>query len=400
MSVPAPSPPSTHRGGALLAWPGFALVPFGLNALLLLGAFGRPFPLSYPIAFLALVVLVLALRRGPWTAMLLMLANAAAFAMLAKGHLDAGFAYDVATMQLLAGNVAVGYVAAVRHPRVSIPAALVVLVLEAGASAAFTTSIARGPNPDIVNTTVRYALITVVAWTLGNAIGQRRRTAATRRADAEARLISEERLRIARELHDMVAHSIGVIAIQAGMGRRVIDTQPAEARDALGVIEATSRDTLSALRRMVGTLRGVDTAQPLLAPAPGLADVDALVARTLAAGVKVELEWRGERGPLPPDLDLTAYRIIQEAVTNVVRHSGTQHCRVTVERGDDELLIEVLDEGHGGFTGIGYGIRGMRERVVLLGGQLSAGPQREGGFRVAARIPAPRAAQVPAPRSA
>jgi signal transduction histidine kinase len=143
-----------------------------------------------------------------------------------------------------------------------------------------------------------------------------------------------ERLRIARELHDMVAHSIGIIAIQAGAGRRVFDARPAEARDALAAIEATSREALSGLRRMVTGLRRADPGpgpgQAPLGPAPGLADLDRLAAMTLDAGVQVDVDWRGSQEPLPADIDLSAFRIIQEAVTNVVRHARTDQCRVSI----------------------------------------------------------------------
>ena len=191
----------------------------------------------------------------------------------------------------------------------------------------------------------------------------------------------------------MVAHSIGVIAIQAGTGSRVIDTQPAEARDALAAIETTSRETLAGLRRMLGALRGAgsgpDPAPAPLDPAPGLADLGRLAAATMRAGVRVEVQWRGQRRPLPADVDQSAFRIIQEAVTNVVRHAGTGHCRVIIDQQDDEVAIEVVDDGRGGTAdGTGYGITGMRERVGLLHGQFTAGPRPEGGFRVAARLPA------------
>ncbi|MBZ4321019.1 hypothetical protein JNW98_16870 [Streptomyces sp. SCA2-4] len=275
----------------------------------------------------------------------------------------------------------------------------------------------------------------------------------------------------------MVAHSVGIIAIQAGVGSRVIETQPAEAREALRAIEATSRETLAGLRRTLVSLRqarGDDRAESErapLAPAPGLADLERLAAATADAGVRVDLRWDGERRPLPADLDLSAYRIVQEALTNVVRHAGTGWCRVTVGYGVEELSVEVVDDGRGGsfggssggVTGVagagglggagvvcgteglgggggvdgvagaggggggggidgfgggggaggvcgsagapavpgstptrGFGLVGMRERVGLLGGRLSAGPRPEGGFRVAARLPLPAPVSVPA----
>ena len=223
------------------------------------------------------------------------------------------------------------------------------------------------------------------------------------RVQAAAQAAIEERLRIARELHDMVALSIGIIAIQAGSGRRVFDARPGEAREALAAIEATSRQTLSGLRRMVTGLRRAEPAPGSwlapLGPAPGLADIDSLVATALDAGVRVEVEvdWRGSREPLPPDIDMSAFRIIQESVTNVVRHARTDQCRVSIGQHDGRLSIEVTDGGCGGNeAGTGYGITGMRERAALLGGEFSAGPRDGGGFRVTARLPVPAPAPVPA----
>jgi signal transduction histidine kinase len=192
-----------------------------------------------------------------------------------------------------------------------------------------------------------------------------------------------------------VAHSIGIIAIQAGAGHRVFDASPAEARDALAAIEATSRETLSGLRRMVTGLRRAETesgqapseSAPLV-PAPGLADLERLVAATQEAGVRVDVDWQGAREPLPADLDLAAFRIIQEAVTNVVHHAGTDQCRVSIGQQEGQLSIEVTDRGRGGDpSGTGFGIIGMRERAELLGGDFTAGPRPEGGFRIAARLP-------------
>ncbi len=186
----------------------------------------------------------------------------------------------------------------------------------------------------------------------------------------------------------MVAHSIGIIAIQAGMGRRVIGTQPQEAGNALAAIESTSRETLSGLRRMLGALRQSEGAP--LDPAPGLADLDRLVTAAGDAGVRVKLRTTGRPRPLPPDLELAAYRVVQEALTNVVRHAGVPDCEVTVGHGEAELSVEVTDGGRGAAVGAeGYGIVGMRERVALLHGVFEAGPRPEGGFRVAARLPVP-----------
>ncbi|UWZ34122.1 sensor histidine kinase [Dactylosporangium roseum] len=242
---------------------------------------------------------------------------------------------------------------------------------------------------------LQYVLAMVAAWFVGNSVRQRRRFAEARQAETAHAAVQAERLRIARELHDMIAHSMGVIAMQAGMGRRVIDSRPEEARQALAVIEDTGRETLTALRRMLGTLRRAEPAAgpAPLDPAPGLADLDRLAERSRDAGLRVEVRDGGGVGALPPDVDLSAYRVIQEAVTNVARHAGTDRCEVVVERHSGALVIEILDSGRGGApTGRGYGIPGMRERVSLLGGDFAAGPRPDGGFRVAARIPLPAGA--------
>jgi signal transduction histidine kinase len=232
-------------------------------------------------------------------------------------------------------------------------------------------------------------LTAVVAWLIGNSVRQVRQYAQRLSAQAAAQAVTTERLRIARELHDMVANSIGIIALQAGAAARVIDTQPAEAREAMIAVETTGRETLSGLRRMLGALRVAEPAP--LGPAAGLADVDRLAAATTAAGVWVDVRWHGERRPLPPDIDLSAYRIVQESVTNVVRHAAATSCVVSLDYREEELAIEVADRGRGGDTdtSVGYGLAGMRERVSLLHGHFTAGPGPDGGFRVTARLPMP-----------
>jgi signal transduction histidine kinase len=230
-----------------------------------------------------------------------------------------------------------------------------------------------------------FALTAVIAALTGHSIRQVRQYTERLRTQAAAQAVTAERLRIARELHDMVAHSIGIIALQAGAAARVVDTQPARAREAMIAVETTGRETLTGLRRMLGALREADGRT-----APTLADLGRLTEATAAAGVHVDVRWRGERRPLPPEVDLSAYRIIQESLTNVVRHAGTDSCRVTVDHRGEDLGIEIADDGRGGTTGgTGYGLIGMRERVTLLRGDFTAEPAADGGFRVTARIPLP-----------
>ena len=234
-------------------------------------------------------------------------------------------------------------------------------------------------------------LMTLVAWLLGSSTRERRAGIVRQRADAATQAVANERLRIARELHDMIAHSIGIIAIQAGMGNRVIGTQPGEAQKALRAIEETSRDTLSQLRRTLTALRRSEHSETPTDPAPGLADLDKLVASTKHAGVLAIVETVGMPRPLPGEIDLAAYRIIQESVTNVVRHSGARTCRVRVEFQESAVSITVTDDGHGvlGSGGTGFGLVGMRERVSLVHGTFSAEPRAGGGFLVSATLPVP-----------
>ena len=337
-------------------------------------------------AVVACVVVVSAglLRRWPLLALVLLVAIPVAASTMDAMRLG----LVLLVLFYTAAGIEVCFIAATRPRRISLAAALIVLAVPA-------VFLAEGLElPEQLEVVI--LLTTVIAWLAGHSLRQAAERVEARRAQAQAQAAVNERLRIARELHDMVAHSIGIIAIQAGVGRRVIDTQPAEARNALTAIESTSRETLAGLRQMLGVLR---RAAPAPAdgppgPVPGLADLGRLAATTRDAGVRVEVRWLGPRRPLPADVELSAFRIIQEAVTNVVRHAGTGHCQVTVDCRDEELGIEVSDDGRGGaIEGGGFGIDGMRERACLLGGELTAGPRASGGFRVAARLPVPAAAR-------
>jgi signal transduction histidine kinase len=346
-----------------------------------------------PVLGCSLLASGLLLRRWPLPALAVTLGGCAASMELEWQRSQA----DVALVVLaVAAGLEVCYIAATRTRRVSVTGAAMavgvgVLIPLVGAPFANLGRVGSAGPPVV---TIAVPVITIIAWLIGHSIRQAHAQSELVRAQAAARTALAERLRIARELHDIVAHSIGIIAIQAGSGRRVFDASPNEARDALTAIEAASRETLSGLRRMVTGLRSADAdpgREPVpLGPAPGLADLGRLAATTLDAGVQVEVDWRGRREPLPADIDLSAFRIIQEAVTNVVRHAGTDRCQVVIDTRDGQLSIEVTDSGHGGdAAGTGYGITGMRERATLLGGEFSAGPRPDGGFRVAARLPVP-----------
>jgi signal transduction histidine kinase len=210
------------------------------------------------------------------------------------------------------------------------------------------------------------------------------------RAVQAQRAVAEERTRIARELHDVVAHHVSMMVVQAEAGPVVVERDPAKAAGAFDAIAATGRQALVEMRRLLAVLRGDGRATPSLAPQPGLAQVPILVEQVRRAGLPVELTVEGEPRPLPAGVDLSAYRIVQEALTNAVKHAGPGRALVVVRYGERDLELQVSDDGRGGpagGNGAGQGLLGMRERVNLFGGELHAGPLPAGGFRVAARLP-------------
>ncbi|MCB8904570.1 MULTISPECIES: sensor histidine kinase [unclassified Streptomyces] len=208
------------------------------------------------------------------------------------------------------------------------------------------------------------------------------------RAAAEQRRADEERLRIARELHDVLAHSISVINVQAGVGLALLDSDPEQARTALTTIKAASKEALGEVRQVLDTLRTRGDAPR--APAPGLGRLPELVEQAGAAGLTVTVTTTGPRTDLPPGADLAAFRIVQEALTNVVRHSGSRAARVRIGYGSGHLDLTVDDDGPATGTeagGSGNGLAGMRERAAALGGTIEAGARPDGGFRVHAVLP-------------
>jgi signal transduction histidine kinase len=287
------------------------------------------------------------------------------------------------------------------------PAFLAMLVAIAAFAVALAVQPAGVATPATWTSTL---LAVVVAWLAGENMRNRRARIAAleersarlerEREERAAQAVAEERLRIARELHDVVAHSMSVIAVQSGVGHHVIDSQPEQARAALAAIETTSRAALVEMRRLLGVLRtdGGDPAAEL-APAPGLDDLPDLVEQVRTAGVATTLTVTGEPFTAGPGVDLSAYRIVQEALTNVIKHGGSA-ADVLVDYRPDGLLVQVTDRpapgsgrpvavpGEGG--GHGHGLIGMRERVTVYGGTFDAGPVPGGGFRVVARLPCER----------
>ena len=254
---------------------------------------------------------------------------------------------------------------------------------------------------DVVVTAVANYVIYATAWILGDNIRVRR--AYTKALEARAALlerergeharlaVAEERARIARELHDVVAHHVSVMVVQAGAARRILTKQPDAASDALNDVERTGRQALTEMRRMLGVLRSDERADGLV-PQPSLDQLETLIDQVRDAGLRVELEIEGARRPLPAGVDVNAYRIVQEALTNVLKHAGVASAVVRVRYAPTSLDLEVVDDGRGAAAAIltgtdgGQGLLGMRERVLLHGGELEAGPQLSGGFRVRARL--------------
>ncbi|HKQ02597.1 MAG TPA: sensor histidine kinase [Actinomycetes bacterium] len=233
-----------------------------------------------------------------------------------------------------------------------------------------------------------WLLLVLSVSEVGLAARQRRQAAERTRAEEARRRAGEERMRIARELHDVLAHNISLINVQAGVALHLMDEQPGQSRTALVAIKQASNDALGELRSVLDVLRQGDEAPPR-APASGLAQLDSLVAGAGATGLEVRTQVEGLPRPLPAGTDLAAFRIVQESLTNVTRHAGPARATVVVRYGADDLTVRVDDDGRGpgAATGNGNGIRGMRERVAALGGELTTGPRPGGGFRVQARLP-------------
>ncbi|MBV9452206.1 MAG: sensor histidine kinase [Streptosporangiaceae bacterium] len=268
-----------------------------------------------------------------------------------------------------------------------------VLVNGAGTGIGVNLSLATTGKGNTVNAAF-IALVQLTVWITADGIRRRRAYSASLRERSLREALSEQRLQIARELHDIVSHAMSVVAVQAGVGSHLIATRPDEAAKSLRAIEATARAALSETRSLLSVMRddGYDLASR--SPVPGLDNLQALVQRVADAGQPVTLRVEGRPRALPQSLELTIYRVVQEALTNVVRHAAPPVTATVVIRYDDNggMIVEVTDDGRG--TGNkrserrGHGLAGMRERVSLLGGELSAGQRAGGGYRVVASLPA------------
>jgi signal transduction histidine kinase len=335
-------------------------------------------------------------RRAPFAALL---AVGAASWVLGAGWPDLNPLYT-----FVAVVVAVFSVGAHAEPRrAAAGCALVILTYWVGA----LQDNARHPGQHGLGDVVYVTFLLGGAWLLGRALrgrGQRAaqleqraaRLEAEQQAQAKA-AVAAERARIARELHDVIAHSVSVMVIQAGAAEQLLAQTPQRARGPLLAVQDTGRQTITELRRLLGILRA-DGQELSLSPQPGLASLDLLLAEMREAGLPVQLRVEGQPEPLPPGVDLAAYRIVQEALTNTLRHAGPAHANVLVRYQQHALELEILDDGRGPGPGppghtsgrAGHGLVGMRERVSLYGGTLHAGPRAAPattGYAVRARLP-------------
>jgi signal transduction histidine kinase len=354
-------------------------------------------------------LLFLLRRRFPWTVLVLItVPTMVGVALRSPGP---AFFYMVIVLYVVVSRVSL---------RAGLIAVLAVAALDLPASL-LSGGTAQEPGVSVV---IGSLGLIALAWLAGRNTRQTRRAEKQRReqarmaalaaeSDREERTrakIADERVLIARELHDIVAHTMSVIAVRAGVGRMVLESQPSEAEEALKIIETTARSSLAEIRLMVQILRSEGPSPKDLGPLPGLDDLERLVAQVETAGVEVSLEVEGERRELSPLADLSAYRIVQEALTNVVRHAGQTKALVRVAYLPEQLEIEVRDMGspgpavtvgHAGSrigtaataapaTAVGapagHGIVGMRERAAIFGATLEAGPLEDGGFRIYTRL--------------
>lgn len=335
-------------------------------------------PARGPVGPEAYVLLVggsaaLAVRRR-WPIAVLVVVSGASIALASVNG-----AFDLVFPVVLATYTAAAHVDRERFIRVALPISVVGTV---------SALVVAYPGTNWVEVLISATFAAGLPMLFGRIGFNRRRRIAVDRERAAHDAVVEERARIARELHDVVAHAMSVMVVQAGAARRVLDDDPGAAKAAIGRIESTGRDGLAEMRRLIGILKS-DGADADRAPQPGLGQIDALLETVRGAGVPVEAATEGAPRQLPSGLDLVAYRIVQEALTNVMKHAGPASARVLLRWGDAALDLEVADDGRGPFVSAegGLGLLGMRERVALYGGSIDTGPRPGGGFAVRAHLP-------------
>ena len=316
------------------------------------------------------------------------------------------FLVGIAGIALGANNIGLAALLAVLTAAVSLGiytrhrlvASFLIVLSAAGIAIEYTSGRNGSSALPIPNQVLPLALLGA-AYLAGNEIASRQRQADQQRerahqleeerSEAVAAAAETERRHIARELHDVVAHSVSVMVVQAGAARKVMNDKPDAARESLLAVEASGHEAMAELRRLLGVLSEEDNEAPPLAPQPGMAGLDALIARVQEAGLPAELRVEGPPESLPPGVDVAAYRIVQEALTNALKYAGGARTEVVVRYTPDGLEVEVIDEGtmSAPADGIGRGLTGMRERVALFGGTVEAGKRAEGGYAVLARLP-------------
>ena len=372
-----------------------AVLALAMTAALLYGAYGEAHPSTTAYfngghhlpqtpapAFILVAVATLALAwRHRWPAAVLAVSVAAATIYTLLGYINGAV--------LVAPMLALYTVVAQSGVRRAVVYAIATLAVLGSASVAVNPLGPFGGGVEILP-----FMVTAVTFA-GIAVANRRAYVASIQARAEQdarRRIDEERLRIARELHDVVAHTMATINVQAGVAAHVLSSRPEAAAESLQAIKAASKEGLKELRAVLDVLRQADDADPTQ-PAPGTAQLEALIAGARRAGLETTLTVTGEPVPLPAAVDLAAYRIVQESLTNAIRHAGPATAAVSLGYHHDELRIDVTDTGRSQPTGAaaghngGHGLAGMRERAATVGGTVETGPGPGGGYRVAARLP-------------
>jgi signal transduction histidine kinase len=350
------------------------------------GNYGPEGPLWFDVAVTFVFFLpLLARRRFPFGA-----PAVSAVAIAAASFVDPRLVSN--DFVLFVGGLAVVFMLGMLRERTQAVAGLAIV------NGTYAIVFHNDPTSGRVGDFIFVAVVFTTAWIVGFALGHQfretdeakeRAARAEREREERSRLaVAEERTRIARELHDIVGHSVSVMTVQASAVRRLLLPEQEREREALEIVEQTGREALAEMRRLVGVLRRPEEA-PALAPQPSLEHLDKLVEQVREAGLPVSLHIEGNATPLPPGVDLTGYRLVQEGLTNAVKHAGAHGAEVLVRYSDEEVEIVVTDDGDGSGDGEkgGHGLVGMRERVAVYGGELEAGPRPEGGFALRARLP-------------
>ena len=312
-------------------------------------------------------------RRRPLMVLFVVLGAAVALSAVDQG-------FDLGVAVAIAAYSAAAHLPRDRFIRLAAPVAV---------GAVIASQFLGYPGSNWVEVVIAVTFSAGLPMLIGRIGFNRRRRISIDRDRAAHDAVADERARIARELHDIVAHAMSVMVVQAGAARTVVDTDPRAAKSAIGRIEETGRDGMAEMRRLVAILKD-GSGDADLAPQPGLDRLSSLVDSFRAAGLQVEVVTRGGPRPLPAGVDLTAYRLVQEALTNVIKHAGSASARVSLEWAPDGLVVEVADGGRGGTRDAvsgGHGLVGMRERVAIYGGLLETGSRPGGGFVVRAHLP-------------